>query len=233
MKTCSLSAFAKEIGVTPQMIDKHKDRLTLVKVKGKKKKQVDRYGTETLEYLKWRSETHGLEIPFTKSEPEENGTMLAKISTNPSGKTNLTLEQQKNKNWYDIEIKKRTIKEKDLKIEQKRGNLIEKKLVELLFGKIYQIDTDQIKPLGIDLSPKIIAIVNEKNKIKAKSIIDLLEISDNSKLKQIESILNSGEKELKTRIVSTCEDISATILMNVQAEIDNFLNILEVENNDA
>ncbi|MEJ2062339.1 MAG: hypothetical protein P8X74_03520, partial [Reinekea sp.] len=100
-------------------------------------------------------------------------------------------------------------------------------LVELLFGKMYQIDVDQIKPLGNDISPKIIAIINEKNKQKAKEITENLKLKDDRK-KEIESILNAGEREIKTKIISVFEDTIGSILKNIQSEIDNFLNILEV-----
>lgn len=235
MKTCSLSAFAKEIGVTPQMIDKHKDRLTLVKVKGKKKKQVDTTGKETLEYLLWRRENIDQLPPAIQSEPDEDGPAFErKISSNPTGLASfiqgVAEEPDKSKkSYWDIRLKKEQIEEKKIKNAQKRGDLIEKKLVELLFGKMYQIDVDQIKPLGLDLSPKIIAIVNEKNKEKAQEVGKLLKVSDQETVKQIESILNSGEQEIKTRVISVCEDTSAGILKNVQSEIDNFLNILEID----
>lgn len=94
---------------------------------------------------------------------------------------------------------------------------------------MYQIDVDQIKPLGLDLAPKIIGIVNEQNKRKTKEICEFLGISDEDQQSTIESTLNSGENEIKTKIISVCEDTSTDILKNVQSEIDNFLDILEGE----
>jgi hypothetical protein len=46
-----MSKFARMLGVSPQMVDKIRDRLTLVMVSGAKKKHVDLLGAETVEYL--------------------------------------------------------------------------------------------------------------------------------------------------------------------------------------
>jgi hypothetical protein len=39
--------------------------------------------------------------------------------------------------------------------EAKRGQLIERKLVQTVFGRLYQIDSNQLKTLGAKLAPDI------------------------------------------------------------------------------
>lgn len=249
-------AIAEIVGKSPQYIDREikKDPPTLTVIhdgntaSGKPRLKVDYDGQLTQDFIIKRLGHIPTDLPkkerkkYTpvkakQEQPEKPKQPLHEpgfikpppISTNPSGVSSLPTEEQKNKTWYDIQLKKQQIEEKRIKNEQQRGNLIEKSLVELLFGKIHQIDVDQIKPLGIELNPKLISITNEMNKAKAKSICDLVKIDDSTTLKNIESILNSGEKEMKTKIISACEDISATILKNVQSETEVFLAVMESE----
>lgn len=210
------------LGVTPQYIDKIQDQLTFVNVKGKVKPQIDLHGSKTIQYLSERERKSGQQqIETQEPDPTQPKTNYGKLSSGLPGADTEELKALK-KEKLEEEIEKIKIHN-----QQGRGSLIEKKLVELLFGKMYQIDVDQIKPLGNDISPKIIAIINEKNKQKAKEITENLKLKDDRK-KEIESILNAGEREIKTKIISVFEDTIGSILKNIQSEIDNFLNILEV-----
>lgn len=247
MNLISQTKLAALAGVTKQRITavlKAEPPLVTIVIDDRGKKKIDLDGHLTANYLKGRKPTEQKPQPEKKSKrgrPRDvqeqpvnpyEGAGDYQATGNPSGvglpgANDVISGGGHGKTWYEIQLKKQQIEEKRIKNEQQRGNLIEKSTVELLFGRMYQIDVDQIKPLGVDLSPKIITITNELNKQKAKTILEALEITDKSVLKQVESVLNSGEKEMKTKIISVCEDISAGILANVQAEINNFLEVME------
>lgn len=131
------------------------------------------------------------------------------------------------KRSYEIEKIKQQTEQFRIKNEQIRGNLIEKRLVEILFGKIYQIDEDQFKQAGVDISKRSLAIFNSRNKQKAKDLIQMIQEKDDIKLKNIESILNSDLEPMKIDLISMFEDIATGVLNSVRREIDMFLAGME------
>jgi hypothetical protein len=226
MSTISKTKFAKEIKVSDAYIYKIQDQLTLVKVKGKKKKQIDLLGTATLEFLKKR-EVDNINLPTEDTDNELENPRVGS-SNNPSGLANQQNNIKEEEPLKDKKTRKQ-IEELELKIEQKRGNLIEKNLTDIFFGKIYQIDSDQLKQLGSNLSPRLFRIINERNKLKTNEICELFETTDKDLKESVESILNSGEKEVKTKIVGVFEVSVSDILKTIKEEIDNFLDLLEAD----
>jgi hypothetical protein len=227
------------LGVTPQMVDKIQGRLTLIKVKGKKKLQIDLHGAATIQYLADREAALPLPEPETEqqTEPVEDpvpeSVTVRKIRTNPSNPSGLPNPLNKTKRELEEEKLKETIEKLHIDNQQSRGNLIEKKLVELLFGKIHQIDDDQFKSSGVDLSKRVLAIFNEKTRKKSTELLEIIKKDTNITQKKIESILNSDDDVVKLKIMSVWEDITGDVLKSVQRETDSFLTQFEHQGDDA
>ncbi len=226
----SQSKFATILGVSSTAVGKIKKQLTLVNVPGKKKPLIDLTGLKTIKYRQSR-----------EKEIKNNPEAFKYLDKKPKPKTN-TKEEANNDSQdededddknisYDLKQKNIKLKNEELqlKIDQKRNDLITKNLTDIFFGKMYQIDSDQLKQLGSKLSPKIFSVINERNKIKTNSICKLIETEDKEKKESIESILSSGEKEIKTKIVGIFEESIHSILKDIKDEIDNFLDLLEAD----
>lgn len=230
MTVITKTKFAKMLGVSDAYIYKIQDQLTFVKVKGKKKKQIDLMGVDTLEFLKKRE----MSIPnFGDDEPDEPERKKP-AGRNPSG---LPLAENTNayENKRSLENTKLNEQIEKLRIEnqQKRGNLIAKNLIVKVFNRIYSILQNQFKPMGINAMPKISAVYNSSNIVKAKEILKLFDLeNDNGKRSEILNIMNSGEQDRVNEGNQILEDSVGDILKNVQRAIKKFLESIENEHDD-
>lgn len=93
------------------------------------------------------------------------------------------------------------IKEIKTKADQRREGLIDKKLVRIVFSKIYEIDMNQFLPLKDKLIPDLAAIFGSKDesaKLKAakKTDDELWKILNNVKRMMNRFLIKVGEEEI-------------------------------------
>lgn len=223
MNTVSQSKFAKIIGCTPQFIPKIAARLTWVKVKGKKKEQIDLHGKHTLEYLGNREadqkQVQSLEeLEDIPAQPPQ--TVASGLGNNPSGLpgTNpiaINLKDEK------VRLQNEKIQ---LEIDQKRGDLIEKKLVISTHNALAGIDINQLKSLNVIIGPKIDSVYTRRYSGAVVKILKLIDKKEDHELKtDILKILNSNSEPNKKEITEITEDAIGKILRNIQREFDLFL----------
>jgi len=246
MNHISKSALAKLVDRSPQYIDKVQkifppivDFVELGKTSsGKPKIKVNRDGDLTKkfisEYIVKPPDPQKQNKPKKKPASQKNIQTESKPDQEeetPEPGQHATALKYGTEEKHELEKRKIKLQNEDLKlkIDQKRGNLVEKNLTDILFGKMYQIDSDQLKQLGSNLSPKLFRIISERNKIKANEICELLEIKNHEVKESIESMLNTGEKEIKTKIVGIFEEEVHSVLKSIKDEIDNFLDLLEAD----
>lgn len=147
----------------------------------------------------------------------------------PAGNTSTDLTSKRS-----LENTKLNEQIEKLRIEnqQKRGNLIAKNLIVKVFNRVYSILQNQFKPMGINAMPKISAVYNSSNIVKAKEILKLFDIEDDTrKRSEILNILNSGEQDRVNEGNQILEDSVGDILKNVQRAIKKFLESIEEEEN--
>lgn len=59
--------------------------------------------------------------------------------------------------------------------EQRRGNLIDRSLVQVIFGKLYQIDTNEFRTMGAVLAPEVagmLGVEDPEKVLKVEQMID-------------------------------------------------------------
>jgi len=228
MHLITKSAFARQIGVSPQMVDKIQDRITLVTGKGKKPK-VDLHGSATIAYIAEREEKNLQSAPDEQPPeiPDQPQIITNHSGNNPSG---LPRIKPTNKRELDEEKIKQQIEKLEIENGMKRGTLIRKDLVIYAFSRLYHIDENQFKALNIRSSPKLSAVVSEENEIKVIEILKFLDrtADKNAKL-EILKILNSGQTEREVKFTQIIEDDTGSILLNIQAVFDEFLKKTELE----
>lgn len=83
--------------------------------------------------------------------------------------------------------------------QQRMGLLIERKLVSVTFGKLYQIDTNELRPIGAALSPEIAGVLG---------------VDDPEKILQVEQIIDSKVMKVLAHIQRLMNDF----LVRVGAE---------------
>lgn len=137
--------------------------------------------------------------------------------------------QQEKHDLEKIKLKKQ-IEEIEIKNEIKRGELIEKKLLKRFFARMYSIDENQLKSIGIKVTPEISEIYNEENDAKTKEILKLIKKEKDKSLGQeIKKILNAGEPDRMLKTTKALENTTGTILKAIKREIDKFLLRLKKE----
>lgn len=223
MGTISKIELARQLKVHPSYIGKicGQEKLTLVKVPGKKVKQIDLLGVDTLEFLRGR-EINNIEIENKPEPPPKkpgHGNNPSGISSNPDDTTKTELEK--------LKIKEQTEQIK-IKNEMIRGALIEKKHVVKLFAKIHEIDQNQFKTLNIKVVPKISSVYNVANDTNTKAILKIIGREDDKDLKtEIVAMLNAGEEDRILENTKILEDATGEILAAVMRETDNFIRNMD------
>lgn len=182
------------------------------------KKMVDLDGHSTVEWL----QKHPLQTAPIVNQPAPpviKNTIPINDSNNPSGLASIG----ENKKLKDEKLEEQ-IEELKIKNQQKRADLVSKKLAVKVFNRFYGIHENQLKTLGISASPKISAIYNKSNSVKTNELLKFLEKEDDKDLKsEIIKILNSEESDRINSVNQTLEDSIGLILKSIQIEIDKFL----------
>lgn len=208
-------------GLSKQAVSKacKAGHITMVYSDGKK--MVDLDGHLTVEWLKRHPAQTAPAVnqpvlPIIKTPPQND-------SSNPSGlpSTGETKKLQNEKLEEQIE---------DLKIknQQKRADLIPKKLVVTVFNRIYSIDENQLKPIGVNVMPKISSVYNESNSVKAKELLEYLGKEDDKNLKsEILKILNANEDDRINECNQILEDEIGSVLKNIKREIEKLFKNMD------
>lgn len=214
------SYFVKETGLSKQAISKacKAGKFTMCTVAGKD--MIDLDGYLTVEWLY----TH----PFKNKNNEAAAQKNNEENTNEHERKPITHKTKLKYNTDETaELKRQKIREDIEKIkidnDKKRGDLIPKILIKRLFSKLYSIDENQFKNLGVNVSPKISSIYNSSNAEKTSIIMALIDRKDEELKKDISKILNSGESDRILKVNSALEDATNGILLNIQRAIDMFL----------
>lgn len=220
MNLINQTQLGKISGTTRQNVGKAIKRipavLTLMKHKGVTKIDLD--GALTQNWIGTRGQT-----PEKKEEIKKKKKNTAKEITpdQVSEFTPPTAALEK----HELEKRKLILGNEKLEIEngKKRGKLIKKDLVQKVFGRIYSIDENQFKTIGMTVAPKITAAFGEANQKKSIEILKLFKSDSIEKKKEIVKILNAGGPDRILEIRKILEDAVWTILKNIKRLIDKFL----------
>ncbi len=212
MNPITKAEFARLGKFSPQFVngELRKDPPTLDTVIHKGKEKIDLDGYKTVLFLQnygRNQKENTAEIIDTAIEATTNKPKL------PSDKSELIKEKLRE----DIQKVK-------IDNDKKRGALIPLILIKRVFNKLYSIDENQFKTLGINAAPKISTIYNSSNSEKVKSILELLEKENDSGIKkEINNILNQGESDRVIEVNKILEKATFGILKSIKREIDKFL----------
>jgi hypothetical protein len=202
------SKFKDLAGITKQAVSQLVKNGTVTAVKKGRYPQIDLDGALTQQYL--------AEKQSTQQDQTADG-----VQSQPATGFN-------DKRSFEIQKIQEQTEEIRIKNSIKRGDLVEKKLIKKVFDRLYSIDQQQVKPLGVNVSPKISAVYNIGNTEKTLQILELIKKQDDPELKsEIGRILNAGEPDRINEINQIVEDATGNVLENVQREINKFLENIE------
>lgn len=175
------------------------------------------------EYLKPEKKKATRTEEKIKNEPAEEFDPLE--SRNPSG-----LAATGEAGELKAEKTREEIEKLRIDNQQKRGALIEKKLIVMVFNRLANIDENQFRALNVRACPKIIALDSKRNDEKVNEILELFG-KEKSKTLRTETlkILNSGESEKTSEITEILEEDTGKVLKNIQREFGDYLEIIEGE----
>jgi hypothetical protein len=74
--------------------------------------------------------------------------------------------------------------------QQRMGLLIERKLVSVTFGKLYQIDTNELRPIGAALSPEIAGVLGVDDPEKILQVEQIIDAKVMKVLAHIQRLMN-------------------------------------------
>jgi len=204
------SKFKDLAGITKQAVSQLVKNGTVTAVKKGRYPQIDLDGALTQQYL--------AEKQSSQQDQTADG-----VQTQPATGFN-------DKRSFEIQKIQEQTEEIRIKNSIKRGDLVEKKLIKKVFDRLYSIDQQQLKPLGVNVSPKISAVYNIGNTEKTLQILELIKKQEDPELKsEIGRILNAGEPDRINDINQIVEDATGNVLENVQREINKFLESIEKE----
>ena len=204
------SKFKDLAGITKQAVSQLVKNGTVTAVKKGRYPQIDLDGALTQQYL--------AEKQSSQQDQTADG-----VQTQPATGFN-------DKRSFEIQKIQEQTEEIRIKNSIKRGDLVEKKLIKKVFDRLYSIDQQQLKPLGVNVSPKISAVYNIGNTEKTLQILELIKKQEDPELKsEIGRILNAGEPDRINEINQIVEDATGNVLENVQREINKFLESIEKE----
>lgn len=237
MNPITKAAFARHGGFSPQYVNEQirKDPYLIDLVNHNGKEQVDLDGDATILFL----DSHSKNKLKESSPKEHENTPPLKTKETKNTTETVDARSEKVRKKYGTEEKHILEKQKlvenidKLRIdnEKKRGSLIPKILIERVFSRLYSIDENQFKALGINVSPKISAVYNSANTDKTKLILGLIKKESDIELKkEINKILNAGEPDRILEMNKILEDATGGILSAIKREFDKFLkNIKKLE----
>lgn len=231
MNPITQTKLAQLAGVSKQAVSKVAlaGRLTKCMVNGKEKIDLD--GALTQEYIKFQQQSQEERDIEKALHDEEIGKAFAAIREKPHTTRSIPSEPTEYIRG-ERELKKKKleaqIEEIKIKNQQKRGALIPKNLVVRIFNKIYAIDEDMLKPIGVDISPKISAIYNSANAAKTTEILKYFKSESSALAKsEIQKILNANEPDRITEMNQVIEDSIGHALSSIKREVDKFLDRIE------
>lgn len=209
---------SQEIKTKPYIIDMAPDPRT-----GKAKVDLD--GINTIAFLL----KHKQKNQQKEQQPDQPPAQPPRQPANPTGYNgapNFGTKQE-----LEVEKLKESVEKLRIDNEKKRGSLIPKRLIKLVFGKLYSIDSNQFKTLGVSASPEISDVYNEENDQKTEEILKLFGKEEDKNLKKnISKILNSGEEARMLKTSNVLEDKTSKILKSIKRIFDDFLkNIKKLE----
>ncbi len=196
------------------------------------KKMVDLDGHLTAKWLAGRKKKSKKAKPETEPIPVNpyiDDISEIEPSTNPSGLApSGAAFDPKAKNLKDEKVRLQNEKIQ-LEIDQKRGDLIEKKLVVSTHNALAGIDENQLKSLNVIIGPKIDSVYTRGYSSSINKILDLLGKKEDHDLKtDILKILNSNSEPNKKEITEIIEDAIGKVLRNIKREFDLFLQRADV-----
>jgi len=206
------SKFKDLVGISKQAVSQLVKSGAVTSVKKGRYPQIDLDGALTQQYLAEKQDKK------TESETDYSFESRPLPSIIPGDKRS-----------YEIEKIREQIQEIQIKNAIKRGDLVEKKLIKKVFDRLYSIDQQQLKPLGVNVSPKISAVYNVGNTEKTLQILELIKSEDPELKNEIGRILNAGEPDRINEMNQILEDAIGVVLENVQREIAKFLESIEKE----
>jgi len=208
MNLITQSKFKDLVGVTKQAVSQLVQSGRVTSVKKGRYKQIDLDGALTQQYLAEKQDKQA--EPITPDV--QSGTY--------NEKRNLEIEK----------IKEQT-EEVRIRNSIKRGDLISKKLVKRAFDRLYSIDENQLKSLGVNASPKISTVYASVNAEKALEICaELNKQGDDETKNNIIKILSSGDSDRIAEINQILEDEIGGVLLSIQREIEKFFKEIRAEN---
>jgi hypothetical protein len=238
MNPITKSAFAELAKFSRQYLNEliRDDKIILNTVVLNGKEMIDLDGPETQSYLKSRNRNAYSPKKQKQEKPKKN----LKKTTKQKPQTTTKKSSNNNQEGYngttgneekrDLQNKKliEDIEKVRIDNEKKRGALIPKILIQRVFSRLYSIDENQFKSLGINVSPKISSVYNSENNKKTREILTLLEKEKDAGLKkEINKILNAGESQRILEMNRILEDATGGILVAVKRELDKFLKNIE------
>ena len=206
------SKFKDLVGISKQAVSQLVKSGAVTSVKKGRYPQIDLDGALTQQYLDEKADQ--------KAESTRD------YSTGISKPTQPIIGDKRS---YEIEKIREQIQEIQIKNAIKRGDLVEKKLIKKVFDRLYQIDQDELKVLGVNVSPKISAVYNSSNSEKVKEILKLIDNTNKELKSDISTIINSGETDRVTEVTQIIEDAVGFIMKSIQNEINKFLSNINHE----
>jgi len=218
----SLAEFAKIAGVTRQAIYQHKDNgiFPVVEIDGKTK--IDLHDRKVKQYLKDKSVTEPVKVSGPKKQEIRKVVEASKQETGEKEKPvrlkeneipdylkdiadsgNLTISQMMQLSKSEVDKIKvyEQIKSIRVKTAQQRKELISRKLVRIVFGKLYEIDMNEFLTVKNKVVPDLAGIFgcnDEEKMLAAEKRIDdeLWKVLNHVKFELDRFLKSQGEETL-------------------------------------
>ena len=229
MELISKAEFSRVLKVSAPYVDKICKAGKVTLIQDGKKQKVDLHGSKTLKFLSSRDES-GRVVAKQKPQQVKDNSIETEQTFVPSGNNPSGLPGD-SEEIYGLKDTKLSEQIEKLRIEnqQKRGALIDKKLVTNVFDRLAGIDENQFKSLAVRVGPRIEESLADSYDNKTTEILLLLGRESDTDLKtDIQKIMNAGASDRIRKVTEIIEEDTGSVLKNIQYEFGKFLERCEI-----